>query len=130
MWLRCYVLDLREVVFFVHFRTFRPNQQVFMTYKWKLSGSFPTTPRDGALNKLMSSDSEEGTSGARSGETGEETVTETSGSSGSFSRDSQRDEAEAAAFHAEVLVSVQRWFSAHGWPGGPHPITIPHSFRK
>jgi len=35
-----------------------------------------------------------------------------------------------AHFHQEVLLAAQRWFSAHGWPGGPFPITVPTSVRK
>ncbi|XP_078495986.1 cilia- and flagella-associated protein 47 isoform X1 [Ciona intestinalis] len=34
-----------------------------------------------------------------------------------------------AHFHHEVLLAAQRWFSAHGWPGGPFPITVPQSLR-
>ena len=35
-----------------------------------------------------------------------------------------------AHFHHEVLNAVQRWFSSHGWPGGPFPVTVPQSLRK
>ena len=30
----------------------------------------------------------------------------------------------------QVLLAVQRWFSAQGWAGGPFPIIIPHSLRS
>lgn len=39
------------------------------------------------------------------------------------------EDTEEGIFHMEVLLSVQRWFSAQGWPGGPYPISIPHSLR-
>ncbi|XP_053397416.1 cilia- and flagella-associated protein 47-like isoform X4 [Mercenaria mercenaria] len=39
------------------------------------------------------------------------------------------EDSEEGIFHMEVLLAVQRWFSAQGWPGGPFPITIPHSLR-
>ena len=32
-------------------------------------------------------------------------------------------------FHYEVLLAVQRWFSAFGWPGGSFPISVPDSLR-
>ena len=35
-----------------------------------------------------------------------------------------------AHFHHEVLTAVQRWFSSHGWPGGPFPVNIPTTLRK
>lgn len=40
------------------------------------------------------------------------------------------EETEEGIFHQEVLYSVQRWFSAHGWPGGSYPISIPESLRR
>nr|XP_039264663.1 cilia- and flagella-associated protein 47-like isoform X2 [Styela clava] len=40
------------------------------------------------------------------------------------------DSSLEAHFHHEVLQSVQRWFSNYGWPGGPFPITVPHSLRS
>ena len=40
------------------------------------------------------------------------------------------EESEEGIFHQEVLYSVQRWFSAHGWPGGSYPIRIPESLRR
>ena len=40
------------------------------------------------------------------------------------------EETEEGIFHQEVLYSVQRWFSAHGWPGGSYPIRIPESLRR
>ena len=39
------------------------------------------------------------------------------------------EDTEEGIFHMEVLLASQRWFSAQGWPGGPFPITIPHSLR-
>lgn len=40
------------------------------------------------------------------------------------------EDSEEGIFHVEVLLAVQRWFSAHGWPGGPFPISIPETLRK
>jgi len=40
------------------------------------------------------------------------------------------EDSEEGIFHMEVLLAVQRWFSAQGWPGGPFPIIIPHSLRR
>lgn len=40
------------------------------------------------------------------------------------------EETEEGIFHQEVLYAVQRWFSAHGWPGGSYPIRIPDSLRR
>ncbi|XP_028326986.1 cilia- and flagella-associated protein 47-like isoform X3 [Gouania willdenowi] len=37
---------------------------------------------------------------------------------------------EEGRYHQSVLVSMERWFSLFGWPGGPHLITIPHTLRK
>ena len=34
-----------------------------------------------------------------------------------------------AHFHQEVLLAAQRWISAHGWPGGPFPVTVPQTLR-
>ncbi|XP_052240686.1 cilia- and flagella-associated protein 47-like isoform X3 [Dreissena polymorpha] len=39
------------------------------------------------------------------------------------------EDSEEGIFHMEVLLAVQRWFSAQGWPGGPFPISIPVSLR-
>lgn len=39
------------------------------------------------------------------------------------------EDTEEGIFHTEVLLAVQRWFSAQGWPSGPYPIVIPHSLR-
>ena len=39
------------------------------------------------------------------------------------------EDTEEGIFHMEVLLAVQRWFSAQGWSGGPYPIAIPHSLR-
>ena len=36
---------------------------------------------------------------------------------------------EEAVFHQDVLGATQRWFSQHGWPGGPYPIRIPQGLR-
>ncbi|XP_028275748.1 cilia- and flagella-associated protein 47-like [Parambassis ranga] len=33
-------------------------------------------------------------------------------------------------YHQTVLLAVERWFSLFGWPGGPHPITVPHTLRR
>ncbi|KAF6028082.1 CHDC2 [Bugula neritina] len=40
------------------------------------------------------------------------------------------EETEEGIFHQEVLYSIQRWFSANGWPGGAYPIRIPDSLRS
>ncbi|CAG5120335.1 unnamed protein product, partial [Candidula unifasciata] len=39
------------------------------------------------------------------------------------------EDSEEAAYFMEVLKAVQRWFSYHGWPGGPYPIVIPETLR-
>lgn len=33
-------------------------------------------------------------------------------------------------YHQKVLLAVERWFSFFGWPGGPHPISVPHTLRR
>lgn len=40
------------------------------------------------------------------------------------------DSAEERYFIAKVVNTVQRWFSAQGWPGGANPISIPSSLRR
>ena len=40
------------------------------------------------------------------------------------------EDSDEGIFHAEVLLATQRWFSSHGWPGGPFPILIPQSLRR
>ena len=40
------------------------------------------------------------------------------------------ENAEERYFIAKVVNTVQRWFSAQGWPGGANPITIPASLRR
>ncbi|XP_041638088.1 cilia- and flagella-associated protein 47-like isoform X2 [Cheilinus undulatus] len=37
---------------------------------------------------------------------------------------------EEGLYHQNVLLAVQRWFSLFGWPGKPHPISIPHTLRR
>ncbi|KAL3884217.1 hypothetical protein ACJMK2_030436, partial [Sinanodonta woodiana] len=39
------------------------------------------------------------------------------------------EDSEEGIFYMEVLLAVQRWFSAQGWPGGPYPVIIPNSLR-
>ena len=39
------------------------------------------------------------------------------------------EDTEEGIFHTEVLLAVQRWYSAQGWPGGPNPINIPDNLR-
>ncbi|BFZ09423.1 hypothetical protein BsWGS_12463 [Bradybaena similaris] len=38
-------------------------------------------------------------------------------------------DSEEAVFFMKVLMTVQRWFSYQGWPGGPYPIVIPETLR-
>ncbi|XP_056226909.1 cilia and flagella-associated protein 47-like [Seriola aureovittata] len=33
-------------------------------------------------------------------------------------------------YHQNVLLAVERWFSLFGWPGGPNPISVPHTLRR
>lgn len=40
------------------------------------------------------------------------------------------EQSEEGIFHQEVMYAVQRWFSAHGWPGGAYPIKIPDTLRR
>lgn len=99
------------------------------------AGSFEPTPRDGALNKMPSdSDPSSSSSGMRPNE-------DASGASGSSALslpeegedgdgEVESGASEVAEFHAEVLLTAQRWFSAHGWPSGPNPISIPSSLRR
>ncbi|XP_055954756.1 cilia and flagella-associated protein 47 [Patella vulgata] len=39
------------------------------------------------------------------------------------------EDTEEGQYHTEVLMAVQRWFTANGWPGGPFPIQIPYTLR-
>uniref|UniRef100_A0A665SZL6 Calponin-homology (CH) domain-containing protein n=1 Tax=Echeneis naucrates TaxID=173247 RepID=A0A665SZL6_ECHNA len=39
-------------------------------------------------------------------------------------------ESNEGLFHHTVLLAVERWFSLFGWPGGPHPISVPHTLRR
>ena len=44
----------------------------------------------------------------------------------------EEDEEEAeerAMYYEKVLLAVQRWFGAQGWPTGPNNIRIPQSMR-
>lgn len=40
------------------------------------------------------------------------------------------DDTEEGIFFSELLRTIQRWYTTHGWPGGIHPVTIPESFRR
>lgn len=82
--------------------------------------SFHDTPRDGALNKFTT-ESEMQSRGTRQNQD----LQSRSLGSAVF----PEDDTEEGIFHTEVLLAVQRWFSAQGWPG-PHPIFIPHSLRS
>ena len=79
----------------------------------------PSTPRDGAANK-MAIDSVAIESRSR------QDIQSRSLGSALFP-DEDTDE---GVFHTEVLLAVQRWFSAMGWAGGPNPISIPTSLRE
>ncbi|KAM9334135.1 cilia and flagella-associated protein 47-like [Symphorus nematophorus] len=37
---------------------------------------------------------------------------------------------EEGIYYQNVLLALERWFSLFGWPGGPHPISIPHTLRR
>ena len=80
--------------------------------------TFPSTPRDGALNKF-NNDSEPMSRGRTD-------LASRSLGSALF----PEEDSEEGIFYTEVLLAVQRWFSAQGWPGGPHPIIVPDSLRS
>ena len=80
--------------------------------------TFPSTPRDGALNKFVT-----------------DSVMESRGRNDLASRSLgsalfPEEDTEEGIFHTEVLLAVQRWFSSQGWNGGPNPVLIPESFRS
>ncbi|XP_030010449.1 cilia- and flagella-associated protein 47-like [Sphaeramia orbicularis] len=33
-------------------------------------------------------------------------------------------------YYQSVLLAVERWFTFFGWPSGPHPVSVPHTFRR
>ncbi|KAM6957968.1 LOW QUALITY PROTEIN: cilia and flagella-associated protein 47-like [Tautogolabrus adspersus] len=37
---------------------------------------------------------------------------------------------EEGLYYQNVLMAVERWFSLFGWPGGPLPISVPHTLRR
>ncbi|XP_015233239.1 PREDICTED: cilia- and flagella-associated protein 47 [Cyprinodon variegatus] len=37
---------------------------------------------------------------------------------------------EEGLYYEHVLLATERWFSLFGWPGGPHPMSIPHTLRR
>lgn len=37
---------------------------------------------------------------------------------------------EEGIYYEKVLLAVKRWFSFFGWPGAPHPISVPHTLRR
>ena len=81
--------------------------------------NYPSTPRDGALNKLA----EESAAALES--RGRQDIASRSLGSAIF----PEEDTEEGIFHTEVLLAVQRWFAAQGWGGGPNPISIPDSLR-
>ena len=80
-------------------------------------GSYPSTPRDGALNKFPTE--------SEPNSRGRQDLASRSLGSAVF----PAEDTEEGIFHTEVMLAVQRWFTSQGWPGGPHPIHIPHSLR-
>ena len=40
------------------------------------------------------------------------------------------DWSEEQWFLVEVVATVRRWFSVHGWPGQPRPVSIPEGLRS
>ncbi|XP_078698604.1 cilia- and flagella-associated protein 47-like isoform X8 [Branchiostoma floridae x Branchiostoma belcheri] len=80
--------------------------------------TYPSSPREGAVPQLPAADSE-------IQQERQEAASRSLGSAAFPEEDS-----EEGIFHAEVSLSAQRWFSMHGWPGGPFPISIPQSLRK
>ena len=79
--------------------------------------TFPSTPRDGALNKF-NNDSDMQSRGRTD-------LASRSLGSALF----PEEDSEEGIFYLEVLLAVQRWFSSQGWSGGPHPIIVPQSLR-
>ncbi|XP_074645875.1 cilia and flagella-associated protein 47-like isoform X2 [Tubulanus polymorphus] len=80
--------------------------------------TYPSTPREGALIKLLSNSDRNSNN--------RQDITSRSLGSALF----PEEDSEEGIFHTEVMFAAQRWFSAHGWPTGPNPITIPTSLRK
>ena len=80
--------------------------------------TYPSTPRDGALNKFT-------TDSDQQSHTGRNDLQSRSLGSALF----PDEDSDEGVFHTEVLLAVQRWFSSQGWPGGPNPITVPESLR-
>ncbi|XP_035984268.1 cilia- and flagella-associated protein 47 isoform X2 [Fundulus heteroclitus] len=37
---------------------------------------------------------------------------------------------EEGLYYQQVALAAERWFSLCGWPGGPHPMSVPHSLRR
>ncbi|XP_064627283.1 cilia- and flagella-associated protein 47-like isoform X2 [Lineus longissimus] len=81
--------------------------------------TYPSTPRDGALVKLLTSSADHDSQGRNN-------IQSRSLGSALF----PDEDSEEGIFHTEVLLAVQRWFSSHGWPGGSFPITIPYALRS
>ncbi|KAK7478911.1 hypothetical protein BaRGS_00029892 [Batillaria attramentaria] len=84
------------------------------------TGSTPG-PRDGAMNKPPPTSSDFNSRNTH----GQPEAASRLGSAMFPDEDS-----EEGIFHVEVLLAVQRWFSALGWPGGPFPINIPETLRS
>ncbi|XP_056883896.1 cilia- and flagella-associated protein 47-like [Takifugu flavidus] len=40
------------------------------------------------------------------------------------------ENSEEGIYYEKVLLAMKRWFSFFGWPGGPHPISVPHTLRR
>ncbi len=87
---------------------------------------FPSTPREGAVNKPRSKmasniHSRTGTWHTES----QSRMTESSDpSDGTY-------HLEIVGFYQrEVLNAMQRWFSTHGWAGGQFPIIVPDFLRR
>lgn len=89
-------------------------------FSHSLESTYPSTPREGALNKFTGESSGEPSGGGRNG------IASRSLGSALF----PEEDSEEGIFHTEVLLAVQRWYSSQGWPGGPNPIAVPESLRK
>lgn len=77
---------------------------------------------------LFSSDSPESLSAQESRSTDRNIVSNTSTDLGFPTFPDENS--EEGIYYEKVLLAVKRWFSFFGWPGGPHPISVPHTLRR
>ena len=103
--------------YFHHYDTMRNALHERWSCTHVSDSNYPSTPREGALNKLAAESAMESR--------GRQDIASRSLGSAIF----PEEDSEEGIFHTEVLLAVQRWFAAQGWGGGPNPISIPDSLR-